>query len=464
MKKTTCHITVILLLILTMGCSERSEGQISIGSTAVDTSTLISGLDTPWEILWGPDNYLWFTERQGTVSRLNPDNGQRTIILTISDVFEYGEGGLLGMALHPDFQSQPFVYLVYNYTSGSLIKERLVRYSWDGNSLTNQETLIDGISANSYHDGSRLVFGPDGKLYMSTGDAGNTGNSQNMNSLSGKTLRINPDGSVPDDNPFSGSYIWTTGHRNAQGLTFSPDGILYSSEHGPDTDDELNIIESGRNYGWPQVAGYCDLPAETDFCNENNVREPLAAWTPTLAVAGISYYDHPGIPEWQHSILMTSLKAGKLVSLKLSSNGLSVVEQADWFVNHYGRLRDICVSPDGRVYLAVSNRDGRGTPRQGDDRIVEIRAVNSTGISTTPAGINTLTIIPNPVKGEAAVYFSEKLKATGYAIYDQWGKMVARDIVNSAGFKINTVKFNSGIYHLKISGPTGTASSAFIVP
>jgi len=464
MKKTTCHITVIILLMLTLGCSERSEGQISIGSTTVDTSTIIPGLDTPWELLWGPDNFLWFTERQGTVSRLNPTNGQRTVILTIADVFEYGEGGLLGMALHPDFQTQPYVYLVYNYTSGSLIKERLVRYSWDGNSLTNQETLIDGISANSYHNGSRLVFGPDGKLYMSTGDAGNTSNSQNMNSLSGKILRINPNGSVPDDNPFSGNYIWTTGHRNAQGLTFSPDGILYSSEHGPDSDDELNIIETGRNYGWPQVAGFCDLPAETDFCSENNVREPIAAWTPTLAVAGISYYDHPGIPEWQHSILMTSLKAGKLVSLKLSSDGLSIMEQADWLVNLYGRLRDICVSPDGRVFLAVSNRDGRGTPRQGDDRIVEIRAVNSTGISTTPAGTKTLKIIPNPVKGEAAVYFSEKLKATGYAIYDQWGKMVAHDKVNSSGFKINTGKFSSGNYYLKITGFAGTASTAFIVP
>ncbi len=464
MKKSTYPIAAIVLLMLTMGCSESSEGQISIGSTAVDTSTLISGLDTPWEILWGPDNFLWFTERQGTVSRMDPANGQRTIILTIDDVFEYGEGGLLGMALHPDFQVQPYVYLVYNYTSGSSIKERLVRYSWDGNSLANQETLIEGISANSYHDGSRLVFGPDGKLYMSTGDAGNTGNSQNMNSLSGKILRINPDGSVPDDNPFSGSYVWSSGHRNAQGLTFSPDGILYSSEHGPDTDDELNIIETGRNYGWPQVAGFCDLPAETDFCNENNVREPLVVWTPTLAVAGISHYDHPDIPEWQNSILMTSLKAGKLVSLKLSGNGMAVVEQADWFVNHYGRLRDICVSPDGRVFLAVSNRDGRGTPRPGDDRIVEIRAVNSTGISTNQEENNTLKIVPNPVNGEATVHFSNGLKATEYAVYDQWGKILTRDKVNSTLLRINTGNFSSGNYFLKITGLAGTASSAFIVP
>lgn len=143
---------------------------------------------------------------------------------------------------------------------------------------------------------------------------------------------------------------------------------------------------------------------------------------------------------------------------------MAVVEQADWFVNHYGRLRDICVSPDGRVFLAVSNRDGRGTPRPGDDRIVEIRAVNSTGISTIQEENNTLKIVPNPVNGEATVHFSNGLKATEYAVYDQWGKILTRDKVNSTLLRINTGNFSSGNYFLKITGLSGTASSAFIVP
>jgi glucose/arabinose dehydrogenase len=463
MKKSVISLPLSLILLLMVGCSKKSESQLYIGTTEVDSTTLISGLDTPWEILWGPDNYLWFTERKGTVSRLNPENGQRNVILTIPDVFEYGEGGLLGMALHPDFQNNPAVYLVYNYTSGSLIKERLVKYNWNGSELTNAETLIENISANSYHNGSRLVFGPDGNLYMSTGDAGNTSNSQNMNSLSGKILRINQDGSIPADNPFPASYIWALGLRNTQGLAFSPEGILYGSEHGPDTDDELNLLESGRNYGWPAVAGFCNLPSETTFCNENGVREPLAAWTPTLAVAGLVYYNHTDIPEWQHSLLMTSLKAGKLVSLKLSADGLSVISQDEWFVNHYGRLRDVCISPGGSLYIAVSNRDGRGTPRPGDDRIVEIKAVSSTGVIELPNDKQLMRIIPNPVEQEASVFINEQFKASGYSIYNMMGKLLREGVIETSSFNFQADFLDAGSYILKVTGTSGVISAPFIV-
>jgi len=463
MKKSVITLPLLLILLIIIGCSKKSESQLYIGSTEVDSTTLISGLDTPWEILWGPDNYLWFTERKGTVSRLNPGNGQRNVILTIPDVFEYGEGGLLGMALHPDFQNDPAVYLVYNYTSGSSIKERLVKYNWNGSELTNAETLIENISANSYHNGSRLVFGPDGKLYMSTGDAGNTSNSQNMNSLSGKILRINQDGSIPADNPFPDSYIWALGLRNTQGLVFSPEGILYGSEHGPDTDDEINLLEQGRNYGWPSVAGFCNLPSETTFCTENNVREPLAAWTPTLAVAGLVYYNHTDIPEWQHSLLMTSLKAGKLVSLKLSADGLSVISQDEWFVNHYGRLRDVCISPGGSLYIAVSNRDGRGTPRPGDDRIVEIKAVSSTGVIVLPNDKQLMRIFPNPIEQEASVYINEQFKASGYSIYNMMGKLLKEGVIETSSFNFQADFLDAGSYVLKVTGTSGVISAPFIV-
>lgn len=463
MKKLQVFIPVLFLTFLLIGCSKKSESQLYIGSTAIDTSTIISGIDTPWEILWGPDDHIWFTERAGRVNRLNPGTGQNQLIATIPDVNEYGEAGLLGMALHPDFASEPYIYLVYNYTSGESIKERLVRYSWDGSTLTGPEILINDIPGNSYHNGSRLLFGPDGKLYMSTGDAGDLNNPQNINSLAGKILRMNPDGSVPDDNPTAGSYIWTMGHRNSQGMVFSPAGILYSSEHGPNTDDELNIINTGRNYGWPDVAGYCDLPDEILFCDENFVSEPIAAWTPTLAVAGIDYYNHADIPEWQNSILMTTLKAGKLVSLQLSADGLSVTEEADWFVNHYGRLRDICVSPDGRVFLAVSNRDGRGTPRPGDDRIVEIKAVGSTGLSNKPKKKNILNILPNPVTSETIVQISESLTGSEFRVVNTTGQILLTGQVRQKQFKLETGNLKPGYYFLYVSGGAYPVTAPFIV-
>jgi glucose/arabinose dehydrogenase len=463
MKKLQVFIPAFFMAILLIGCSKKSESQHYIGSTAIDTATIISGLDTPWEIFWGPDDHIWFTERQGTVSRINPATGQRNIILTITDIIETGESGLLGLTLHPEFPDEPFVYLVYTYPQGSTIKEKLVRYTWNGSYLENPFILIENINGNTNHNGSRLAFGPDGKLYMSTGDAWTTGYAQNLNYLNGKILRINDDGSIPDDNPFPGKFIWSYGLRNSQGLVFSPAGILYGSEHGPNTDDELNILEAGRNYGWPAVNGYCDLPEEISFCNENNVSEPIAAWTPTLAVAGIDYYNHSDIPEWQNSILMTTLKAGRLVSLKLSADGLSVIEQADWLVSHYGRLRDICVSPDGRVFLAVSNRDGRGTPRPGDDRIVEIKAAGTIGLLDKPKKNNHLKIVPNPVNSETIVQIGESHTGSEFRIVNTTGQLILSGKVGQKQFKLETGNLKPGYYFLHVSGDAGQVSAPFVV-
>lgn len=463
MKNKYFVFTFIVVLILSFGCTRKTEGQLYIGNTAIDTTTLISGIETPWEILWGPDNFIWFTERAGRVNRINPSTGEKQVIFTVADAFEYGEAGLLGMALHPDFEETPWVYLVYNYTDGPNIRERLVRYIWNGISLENATILIDDIPGNSYHNGSRLLFGSDGKLYMTTGDAGNTSNSQNMSSIAGKLLRINPDGSIPLDNPDPASYIWASGLRNSQGLVFAPNGNLYGSEHGPSSDDEVNLLEKGRNYGWPDVAGYCDLPGENLFCEVNNVREPLFAWTPTLAVSGIDYYNHNAIPEWQGNLLMTSLKASKLLSLKLSSDGLFITETADWFTGTWGRLRDLCVAPDGRVFIAVSNRDGRGMPRPGDDRIVEIKAINSTGLNQTGTYSKDVQVYPNPVTSDARVKWDALTGIGEYFIYSQSGRLQGRGEVYGSEFSINTHNLNPGYYLLKIATEGKIAIAPFVV-
>ena len=359
--------------IILSGSLLESKSQILIGTTEIDTNTIATDLDTPWEILWGPDDKIWITEREGIVSRIDPESGNKEVLLIIDEVVQHSEDGLLGMVLHPNFQhpDSQFVYLVYNYDAPART-ERLVRYTFDSDTLIDPLILLDNIPASNNHNGSRLIIMPDRTIMMSTGDATNSSLSQNTGSLAGKILRINLDGSVPEDNPIGGNYLWSIGHRNPQGLVLAPNGILYSSEHGPSNDDEINIIEKDRNYGWPNVQGFCDLPTEQTYCTANNVKEPIAAWTPTLAVCGLDYYDHDAIPEWKNTLLLTTLKASRVVAMKLSQDGRSVLEEEAFFNEWWGRLRDICISPDGRVFIAVSNADGRGTVQPGDDRIVEI--------------------------------------------------------------------------------------------
>ena len=376
MKKA--KVILISLMILT-GFIIESESQIFIGTTEIDTNSIATGLDTPWEILWGPDDMIWMTEREGRVSRIDPETGNKEVLLEITDLVDEGsENGMLGMVLHPNFMhpDSQFVYLVYTYyVTGNV--EKLVRYTFDSDTLIDEFVLLSGIPAGQYHIGSRVIILPDRTILMSTGDVGSASYALDTNRLHGKFLRLNLDGSVPDDNPIPGSYVWSLGHRNPQGLVRAPNGIIYSSEHGPANDDEINIIEKERNYGWPEVHGFCDLPAEQTYCTANNAVEPIAAWTPTLAVCGLDYYDHDAIPEWKNSLLLTTLKARRVVALKLSQDGRSVLQEDEFFSQWWGRLRDLCISPDGRVFLAVSNADGRGTVQPGDDRIVEIVSLNA---------------------------------------------------------------------------------------
>lgn len=358
------YIIIVLSILFFI---EKVEGQ------ELQTRDIATGLDTPWEILWGPDNHIWITERFGRISRLNPETSELQELILLNEVFEDGERGLMGMALHPDFINNPFVYTIYTYkTTNDATLIKLVRLIYDGEKLHSPKTIFDSIPGAWNHDGARLLIDDDLTIYISMGDAAVPNRSQQMNSLNGKILRMNLDGSIPADNPFPNSYIWSLGHRNPQGLV-KYDGVLYSSEHGANTDDELNIIVKGRNYGWPNVEGFCDKPAEQTFCEQNQVVEPIATWTPTIAVAGIDFYNHNLLQEWNNSILAVALKSSVLVQNKLSEDRTKVVFQTKFFEYQFGRLRDLCISPDGRVYLATSNKDGRGSPKPQDDRIIEIK-------------------------------------------------------------------------------------------
>jgi len=353
-------LTLLLILFTTTRCE---NNELNPRSPALHTKVVVDNLQYPWEIIWGPDNKIWFTERGGKISKVDPQSGKIELLLTIEEVKSYGEGGLLGMALHPQFQSHPFVFVGYDYNNSSGdYKEKIVRYEYNGHTLVNPTILLDNINAAGIHNGCRLVISPDLKLFISTGDASNQSSPQNINALNGKIHRINLDGSIPSDNPFPRSSTWTYGHRNPQGLVFA-NNILYSSEHGPSSDDEINIIEKGRNYGWPKVEGLCNEPAERIFCLANNVKEPIYSWTPTEAVCGLDYYNSTLIPQWKNSLLLCTLKGSKLIQLRLSSNGTSILSGAEFLDGNYGRLRDVCISPDGKVYICTSN---------GRDKIIEI--------------------------------------------------------------------------------------------
>ncbi len=424
------------------------HGQVQIDETTLDSTTLISGIDIPWEIIYAPDGWLWMTERFGRISRVHPETGEQDILLDHSaQVSQEGESGMLGMALHPNFPEDARVYVVYTYQDGGM-KEKLVYFTYDGSALLDETVLIEGIQGNSTHDGSRLLFAPDGKLLMTTGDAQNLAAPQDLNHLSGKILRLNDDGSIPVDNPFPGSYVYTLGHRNAQGLAFSPGGILYSSEHGPANDDEINIIEAGRNYGWPNVEGYCDTSDEISFCEQNNVAEPIAAWTPTIATSDIIYYNNAAIPEWQGSILLVLLKNKQIIELELSDDGMAITGQKQYFTEFWGRLRDVCAGPNGEVFLATNG---------------------SSWLNNEPFTHSIIKLTPPPASGDASpgntkspdrasvrqsvnqlqVSSPESLIDSSWAIFDLQGQSLESGMIKSEKTLI-AHQLDSGFYLLKL--------------
>ncbi|MBD2769755.1 PQQ-dependent sugar dehydrogenase [Hymenobacter sp. BT664] len=432
-----------------------------VGATTVTVSALATNRNTIWELVWGPDNFIWMTERSGRISRVNPTTGQVVPVVTIADVTETGESGLLGMAITPAATPAAYwVFVVYNYTDQGQLKEKLVRYTYADGALANPLVLLGNIVATTTHSGSRLLILPDRTLLMTTGDAQLQPQAQNTASLNGKILRLNLDGTIPANNPIAGSRLYTLGHRNPQGLTQLPNGNIYSSEHGPNNDDEINKIEAGRNYGWPTVEGNCNLPAEMTFCAANNVREPLTTWTPTIAPAGLAYYDHPAIPGWRGSLLLAVLKDSKLTQLTLNNTGSAIITRTD-FLTTFGRLRAICVSPEGRVYVGTSNRDGRNTPGPTDDRILVLE--NRMYVTSTARGAGSFSfeLFPNPASRQATV----QLPAPNawLTVRDLLGRPVLTLHPNGTTATLNLANLRPGSYLVQAEGPNGKSTRKLVV-
>jgi glucose/arabinose dehydrogenase len=331
-----------------------------------------SGLRAPWAVDLAPDGRLFVTERAGRVRvvQLGPGGGLRPDPWVTVPASSSGDGekGLLGIALDPQFASNGFVYLYYSYTSGGLTRNKLVRMR-DANDRGIEETiLLDGIPGNNNHDGGRLKFGPDGKLYVTTGDAENGANAQNPSSLAGKILRLNKDGSVPADNPTAGSAVWSLGHRNVQGIAWQPDtGALYETEHGPSDpfpnccNDEVNLIVPGANYGWPTIRG---------SGGDARFRDPLldSGRVETWAPSGTAFATKAG--PIRGSLLFATLRGQHLHRVVFGPDGRTVLFQEKLLTNQYGRLRDVFEIASGEFLVLTSNRDGRGVPAADDDRVL----------------------------------------------------------------------------------------------
>ncbi|HET9744218.1 MAG TPA: PQQ-dependent sugar dehydrogenase [Chitinophagaceae bacterium] len=496
---------------------------VTLGAESFSVRTIIANQRMPHDLVYGPDDNIWYTERfAGKVSFVSTLTGTKTTVLTLGSkmVRAGGQDGLMGLALHPMFLlGKPFVYISYTYQSLSTTvrKTRIERYTYNFLSQVLEEptTVLENIPGSNDHNSARLAIGPDFKLYYSAGDMGagqfdnisRANNAQNVTIYEGKILRLNvePDAAgswIPPDNPF-GNAVYSLGHRNPQGLVWgnvNGADILYSSEHGPFSDDEINTIETGRNYGWPQVAGYCDgnyngraiggfsVLNEQTNCSTLNAKEPLRSifpssnpptggdnmtW-PSIAPSGTEFYGSPAIPGWQNSLLLASLKKGVIARYKLSNDGQSIISDTINYFRGMGRFRDVVVSPDGlKIYVAcdssgsTSGPTGNVTstpanpgaileftyqPLGGGVRYVN-QVLNENKVEKDPAS-SRFDVYPNPVTTYFVVY-NYQLVAQQIFLHDITGRLIRTIKSNELATKIEVGNLSNGVYMLSIKGTDG---------
>ena len=496
---------------------------VALGTETFTQRTVIASQNMPHDLVYGPDNNLWYIERfAGTVSFVNIASGAKTTLLTLGSamVLVGGQDGLFGLALHPQLLSgKPYVYIAYTYQSSSstVRKTRIARYTYNSgnNTLGSAVTVLENIPGSNDHNAGRLAIGPDLKLYYSIGDMGagqfdntnRTQNAQNVNVYEGKILRLNTEqisGSwIPADNPFGNTNaVYSLGHRNPQGLVWgnvNGTDILYSDEHGPYSDDEVNLIEGGRNYGWPQVAGLCDgnyngrtlgtfnIVSEQTNCANLNVKEPLKSlfpvgnppsggdnmtW-PSTAPSGADFYGSNAIPGWQNSLLIAQLKRGAMLRYKLSNDGQSIISDTIHYFQGKGRFRDVVVSPDGlKIYLACDASGSTSGPTGGvtttpanPGSILEFTYSPTSGLASShrltefnkkySVKDNSTDIYPNPASDYIVVYNYNDASDRTVEIFNLYGQLMKRERSLSTATKIETGDMQNGFYLLKVSDSKG---------
>ena len=315
----------------------------------LNTDVIVDGLNNPWEIVFGPDGEIYFTERDGRIWKLS-EFGDAKVIQTFPKSGAV-EGGTLGLALHPEFEKNKKIYVYQTNLELEFYQNKIFSFTVENDVLTDKQIILDGIPGAPWHDGGRIQFGPDEKLYISTGDAISPGLSQDLSSLAGKILRINPDGTIPTDNPFESSPVFSYGHRNPQGLAWSTNGMFVSSEHGPSGElgyghDEVNIILKGKNYGWPNIVG--------NSSDENFVNPLIHSGQSTWAPSGMVFYDSDKISIFSGKFLIGTLRGEHLMVVEINDDG-SLISTEKFFDGDFGRIRTAQIDHDGNLYLLTAN-------------------------------------------------------------------------------------------------------------
>ena len=339
----------------------------SIFDVRYKVEVVAENLTIPWSIDWLPNGTALFTERNGNLRMI--ENGKLLEEPLLSLGVGGVEGGLLGITVDPDYEQNNFIYLYYTYNELISTSNKVVRFQLIDKTISEDKIIIDGIPGGPFHDGGRIQFGPDGKLYISTGEAGNPNLAQDMNSLGGKILRINSDGTIPEDNPWKDSPVYSIGHRNPQGFDWDNLGNLVATEHGPSgwrgsAHDEINVINSGKNYGWPDVIG--------DESIEGLENPILHTGDNTWAPSGAEFYYGDKFPQWKGKYFVATLRGTHLHLIDFDLENNQVISHEKLFQDEFGRLRDVQTGPDGYLYILTSNQDGRGIPESNDDRIIRI--------------------------------------------------------------------------------------------
>ena len=319
-----------------------------------EQEVIAENLNIPWELAFLPDGNMLVTERPGRLLKIT----DKKEVIPIEGVTHTGEGGLLGMALHPNFKSNNWIYLYLTTSKNGALTNQVERYTLSQNTLSDKTIILESIPGSRVHDGGRIAFGPDNLLYITTGDAGVEKNAQNTSSLAGKILRIHDDGRIPNDNPFSNA-VYSYGHRNPQGIAWDAKGNLFATEHGRSGAasgfDEVNLITKGKNYGWPTIEG-----DETRDGMEN----PLAhsgskeTWAPS------------GATIMNNTLVFTGLRGQALYQADIQNGKIGTITRSH--SNEFGRIRTVVYGPDNRLYILTNNTDGRGTPKPGDDKIIKL--------------------------------------------------------------------------------------------
>jgi len=489
--------------------------------------TILANQQMPHDLVYGPDNNIWFTERfAGKVSFVNPVTREKTTVLTLGSAMVQvgGQDGLMGLAIHPGFNlGKPYVYISYTYQSlsNTVRKTKIERYTYNSTTqvLESPITVLEDIPGSNDHNSGRIAIGPDLKLYYSVGDMGagqydnisRTNNAQNLNVYEGKILRLNtePEGGswIPSDNPYTSggqpTAVYTYGHRNPQGLVWGKVNgvdILYSDEHGPFSDDEINIIEAGRNYGWPNVIGWCDgnyngrttagftIVNEQANCVALNAKEPLRSlfpstnppsggdnmtW-PSVAPSGADFYASNAIPNWENSLLVTNLKKGTVSRYKLSNNGQSIISDTIHYFRGLGRFRDVVASPDGlKIYVACDASGSTSGPTGGTTTIpanpgsiLEFTYQPPEGMRTSNQLLTKINIVnnlqdrtidvyPNPASNFIIVYNYANAAGRTIEMFDLKGRNILRQQVSGLTSRIETNKIPNGLYVIKVTDKSG---------